>query len=120
MLNFLLKNRPEGATTAALDSAAARGHLHVVHWFTANVPGLACTTTAMDSAACAGHLNVVKFLHSARHEGCTAEAMDLASKRGHLEVNDCVKVSRTGMFYLFFYKKYASYEFSRLVDTQLC
>ena len=82
----MLKNRPEGATAEAIDSAAARGHLHVVQWLTANLPGLASTTMAMDCAACAGHLNVVKFLHKARDEGCTAEAMDLASKRGHLEV----------------------------------
>lgn len=89
MLEFLLKNRSEGASTGAIDSAAAHGHLNVVQWLTANVPGLASTTSAMDGAACAGHLNVVEFLHEARGEGCTVEAMDLASKRGHLEVRRC-------------------------------
>lgn len=86
VLNFLKMYRSEGGTTAAIDSAAANGHLYVVEWLTTNLPALAATTRAMDSAAHAGHFDVVRFLHEARDEGCTVDAMDSAASRGHLEV----------------------------------
>lgn len=83
---FLHKNRSEGATAAAIDSAALTGHLRILQWLTENMPGLAATTAAMDGAAYSGHLEVVRFLHEARREGCTTEAMDSASRRGNFEV----------------------------------
>lgn len=86
VLIYLHKHRSEGATAAAIDSAAHNGHLRVVAWFTKTIPALGATTAAMDGAACAGHLEIVKFLHAHRSEGCTTEAMDSAARRGHLEV----------------------------------
>lgn len=80
------EQRSEGATAAAIDSAALNGHLRIIEWLTVNVPALRGTTAAMDGAACAGHLEVVRFLHSHRSEGCTTEAMDSAARRGHIEV----------------------------------
>lgn len=88
VLDFLHKNRSEGATAAAIDSAAHNGHIQAVRWLTSNIPSLAATAAAMDGAACAGHLEVVKYLHEARGEGCTTEAMDAASRRGHFEVQN--------------------------------
>lgn len=86
VLAFLHEHRSEGATAAAIDSAALNGHLRIIEWLTDNVPALAATTAAMDGAACAGHLEVVRFLHAHRSEGGTAEAMDSAARRGHIEV----------------------------------
>lgn len=96
MLAFLHEHRSEGATAAAVDSAALNGHLRIIEWLTANVPALLGTTAAMDGAACAGHLEVVRFLHSHRSEGCTTEAMDSAARRGHVEVGVLAVAAKVG------------------------
>ncbi|KAK1935386.1 putative ankyrin repeat protein [Phytophthora citrophthora] len=72
-------------TTAAMDMAAAHGHLGIVQWLHANCSE-GCTTAAMDLAAENGHLEIVKWLHANRKEGCTSDAMNGASARGHLHV----------------------------------
>ncbi|KAK1935385.1 putative ankyrin repeat protein [Phytophthora citrophthora] len=74
-----------GFTTAAMDIAAAHGHLGIVQWLRANCSE-GCTTAAMDLAAEHGHLEDVKWLHANRKEGCTSDAMNGASARGHLHV----------------------------------
>ncbi|KAG1685609.1 hypothetical protein DVH05_007907 [Phytophthora capsici] len=74
-----------GCTTAAMDAAAANGHLDVVQWLHANC-SQGCTTSAMDLAAYNGYLETVKWLHANRKEGCTTDAMDGAAASGHLHV----------------------------------
>ncbi|OQS01236.1 ankyrin repeat-containing protein [Achlya hypogyna] len=41
------------------------------------------STAAMDLAAANGHLDVVKYLHAHRNEGCTAKAFEQAISHGH-------------------------------------
>jgi hypothetical protein len=72
-------------TKAAMDGAAARGHLDVVRWLHANCSE-GCTVAAMDLAAKNGHLHVIEWLHENRLEGGTTDAIDYASRSGHLEV----------------------------------
>ncbi|EGZ19424.1 hypothetical protein PHYSODRAFT_558163 [Phytophthora sojae] len=79
-----VRERYPRCTSAAMDIAAANGHLDVVKWLHA-YRSEGCTAAAMDKAA-GGHLKVVQWLHSHRSEGCTAEAMNLAAANGHLGV----------------------------------
>ncbi|GLE08603.1 hypothetical protein PINS_up019888 [Pythium insidiosum] len=84
-VRFLHEHRREGCTAAAMDRAAAGGHVDVVA-FLHHSRTEGCTTLAMDEAAMRGHLEVVRFLHAHRHEGCTAAALEDAVREGHLEV----------------------------------
>jgi len=59
----------EGWTTAAMDGAAANGHLNVVQWLQQNRTE-GCTEAAMDGAASNGFLEAVQWLHENRTEGC--------------------------------------------------
>ncbi|KAE8990066.1 hypothetical protein PR003_g24627 [Phytophthora rubi] len=45
-----------------------------------------CTAAAMDGAAANGHMDVVQWLHHNRNEGCTMDAMDSAAGNGHLDM----------------------------------
>ncbi|RLN47123.1 hypothetical protein BBJ28_00016616 [Nothophytophthora sp. Chile5] len=94
-------------SAAAIDAAAARGHLDVVvflHSLTvvtnpqgdnnaerASDDGGGgrrpwATHMAMDEAAKHGHLHVIQWLFANRTEGCTTDAMDNAAGEGHLDV----------------------------------
>ncbi|KAF0682801.1 Aste57867_25100 [Aphanomyces stellatus] len=44
-----------------------------------------CSTAAMDGAAANGHLATVQFLHTHRTEGCSDVAMRMAAANGHLD-----------------------------------
>ncbi|EQC28730.1 hypothetical protein SDRG_13604 [Saprolegnia diclina VS20] len=80
-----LHERGFECSTAAMDKAAAKGHLEVVQFLhTHRSEG--CTVRAMDNAASNGHLEVVQFLHTHRSEGCTVKALDGAIASGHLDV----------------------------------
>lgn len=68
-----------GCTRAAMNDAAANGHLNVVRWLHDNRTE-GCTTAAMDLAAANGHLEVVQWLHDNRSEGCTTDAIDDAAR----------------------------------------
>ncbi|OQR94206.1 hypothetical protein ACHHYP_01620 [Achlya hypogyna] len=81
----LLHAAGEACTSAAMDLAAANGHIDVV-CFLHEKRTEGCTAAAMDGAAGGGHLAVVAFLHTHRSEGCTTAAMDEAAANGHLEV----------------------------------
>ncbi|KAJ8520437.1 hypothetical protein ON010_g17947 [Phytophthora cinnamomi] len=85
VVRWLHENRTEGCTTAAMDLAAENGNLEVVQWLHNN-RSEGCTTDAMDNAARGGHLDVIKWLHAHRSEGCTAFAMDNAAAAGPLDV----------------------------------
>jgi len=112
-LRWLLSNRTEGRTTAAMDGAAAKGNFQVLQWLhdcahascsskamdaAAGIgrldiikwlhtkASISCTSAAMDDAAAGGYLNVVRWLHANRTEGCTAKAMNLAAANGHMGV----------------------------------
>ncbi|GMF20672.1 unnamed protein product [Phytophthora lilii] len=85
VVRWLHANRTEGCTTTAMDLAAQNGHLEMVQWLHNN-RSEGCTTSAMDMAARGGHLDVIKWLHGHRIEGCTTKAMNNAAATGHLEV----------------------------------
>ncbi|KDO28578.1 hypothetical protein SPRG_06434 [Saprolegnia parasitica CBS 223.65] len=70
--------------TGVLDDVASRDFLPLVR--SLHERGLECSTAAMDLAAANGHLDVVMFLHVQRTEGCTVEALDGAIRSGHLDV----------------------------------
>ncbi|KAF0720840.1 hypothetical protein As57867_000035, partial [Aphanomyces stellatus] len=67
---------------AAIDNAAANGHLDMVQYIHETRESK-CSTQAMDGAAANGHLEVVQFLHDHRTEGCTTDAIDEAAIHGH-------------------------------------
>ncbi|KAL3657618.1 hypothetical protein V7S43_017422 [Phytophthora oleae] len=71
-------------STRVMDSAALRGHLHIIKWLH-HYRDEGCTTAAMDSAAAYGRLDVIQWLHENREEGCTTAAMDSAAAGGHLK-----------------------------------
>ncbi|KAH9146731.1 hypothetical protein AeRB84_009417 [Aphanomyces euteiches] len=85
VLQFLHRRRLEVCTTAAMDVAAANGHLEVVQWLHRH-RSEGCTTEAMNLAAAHGHLEIVSWLHEHRFEGATVSAMDTAAANGHLGV----------------------------------
>ncbi|RLN43697.1 hypothetical protein BBJ28_00013362 [Nothophytophthora sp. Chile5] len=94
VVQWLHANRTEGCTTAAMDGAAVSGHLHVVQWLHAN-RSEGCTTLAMDGAATNGHLEVVQWLHANMSTGCTSGAMSVAASDGHLEVVKWLHANRS-------------------------
>ncbi|ETV91643.1 hypothetical protein H310_13889 [Aphanomyces invadans] len=81
-------------TPAAMDVAAANGHLDVVAFLHRHRTE-GCTTNAMDQAAAKGHLDVVEFLHENRSEGCTVAAMNLALSYDHWDVVQWLHLNRT-------------------------
>ncbi|KAE9087782.1 hypothetical protein PF007_g20240 [Phytophthora fragariae] len=85
VVQWLHRNRNEGCTMDAMDSAAGNGHLDMVKWLHEHTK-MGCTTKAMDAAARGGHLEVVKWLHEHTDEGCTSKAMDGAVHSGALDV----------------------------------
>jgi hypothetical protein len=94
VVEWLDVHRSEGCTVAAMDEAAAAGHLEVVKYLHTN-PREGCTCRAMDGAAGSGHLEVVRWLHVNRSEGCTVTAMDNASLSGHFDVVLSLHCERT-------------------------
>ncbi|RLN43696.1 hypothetical protein BBJ28_00013361 [Nothophytophthora sp. Chile5] len=94
VVQWLHANRTEGCTTVAMDGAAFNGHLRVVQWLHAN-RSEGCTTLAMNGAAACGHLEVVQWLHANRSEGCTTKAMDKAASHSHLDVVQWLHVNRS-------------------------
>ncbi|OWZ04601.1 hypothetical protein PHMEG_00023469 [Phytophthora megakarya] len=61
-------------TIAAMNGAAANGHLSVVEWLHDSIRQ-AYTTEAMDGAARNGHLDVVRWLHENCTEDCSEKAI---------------------------------------------
>ncbi|TYZ52112.1 hypothetical protein PybrP1_003935 [[Pythium] brassicae (nom. inval.)] len=114
MIQWLHTQHLTDGTTGWVNAAAPLGHLHIVQWVYANVPGdirspdamdraahngflevlqlvhanpnSGCTASAMNGAAANGHLDIVKWLHANRAEGCTTTAMDSAAASGHLDI----------------------------------
>lgn len=94
VVTWLHIHRSEGCTTDAMDLAASCGLLRMVQWLHHNRDE-GCTTKAMDSAAQNGHLDVVQWLHSHRAEGCTTKAMNRAALFGHLDVVQWLHTNRS-------------------------
>ncbi|KAJ8329748.1 hypothetical protein O5D80_001948 [Batrachochytrium dendrobatidis] len=95
MLQYVVHHRiGHSLTHAAMDGAAANGHINVVEWIhvqseTGCIESLsmaAASCNAMDDAAANGHLDIVKFLHYNRVEGCTVRAMDKSAAQGQLDI----------------------------------
>ncbi|ETL79086.1 hypothetical protein L917_20206 [Phytophthora nicotianae] len=84
VLRWLFGNENKGCTTEAMSLAARNGHFEVVQWLYKNVK-IKWTSSAMDGAASGGHMDILKWLH-ARGLGCTVSAMDGAARGGHFEV----------------------------------
>ncbi|OWZ09626.1 hypothetical protein PHMEG_00017646 [Phytophthora megakarya] len=80
-------------STRVMDSAALRGHLHIIQWLH-HYRDEGCSTAAMDSAAAYGRLDVVQWLHENREEGCTTAAMDSAVAGGHLKTVQWLAANR--------------------------
>ncbi|CAM9288190.1 unnamed protein product, partial [Heterosigma akashiwo] len=81
----------------AMESAAKRGHLKVIKWFTKNCfqSRSLFAPNIIDTAARAGHLPVVEWLHAEHPRiGCTFMAMDGASFAGHLPVVEWLHAHR--------------------------
>ncbi|CAI5744007.1 unnamed protein product [Peronospora destructor] len=72
-------------TAASEGGAAAGGHIDVVQWLHKNRTE-GCTTEAIDTAAAGGHLATFQWLWSNRTEGCTTAAIDFAIFNGHFAV----------------------------------
>lgn len=85
------------ATTEAMDSAAAMGHLSMVQWLHRHRRE-GCTTKAMNYAAASNHIEVVQWLHANRTEGCTAEAANGAASHGHLQMIEWLHVHEPDCF----------------------
>jgi hypothetical protein len=73
----------EMLSPSSIDRAAELGLLRVL----TEHRGLEATTHAMDSAAAYGHLDVLKWLHANRYEGCTESAIVQALANGHVDVS---------------------------------
>lgn len=58
-----------------------------------------CSAAAMDGAAANGHLDIVRWLHEHRSEGCTSDAMDAAGANGHLYVVRWIYYNRGEKYY---------------------
>ncbi|CAN0287055.1 unnamed protein product, partial [Ascophyllum nodosum] len=71
-------NEPLKFTVAALDGAAAQGHLEVVRWLNSNRPE-GGTGRALIDAAAHGHKHVVEWLLSNREDGDVWRALDAAA-----------------------------------------
>ncbi|EGZ18361.1 hypothetical protein PHYSODRAFT_301057 [Phytophthora sojae] len=73
-------------TVAAMDGAATRGRLDIVHWLYAHRCG-GCSTAAFLGAASHGHLDVLKWLHNFYPMLCDSEKEQvLAAEYGHVGV----------------------------------
>ncbi|KAF0683935.1 Aste57867_24016 [Aphanomyces stellatus] len=77
---------------AAVDAAAAFGHLAMLQWMLDETP--TCSKRALDSAAGGGYLDVVQFLH-ARGAPCSPKAMDFALQAHHFDVARYLRAHRT-------------------------
>ncbi|KAL3657256.1 hypothetical protein V7S43_017916 [Phytophthora oleae] len=102
---------------AAMDNAAAGGHLNVVQWLH-KTRKEGCTAAAIDRAASGGHFDVIFFLHCERVEGCSAKAFVNATAAGQLEVlmwlftnhreqlgRDRLRIYALGKFYILHWLK---------------
>ncbi|KAL3667621.1 hypothetical protein V7S43_007175 [Phytophthora oleae] len=94
VVQWLHANCSQGCTTAAMDRAAQNGHLETVKWLHFNRKE-GCTIDAMNGAAIGGHLHVIKWLHEHTSEGCTTDAMDFAAVGGHFELLKWLHENRT-------------------------
>lgn len=67
VVRWLYFHRAEGGTTAAIEEAAANGHVAVLDWLNRNTPLRASLETSMlkpsalDRAAANGYLGVIRF-----------------------------------------------------------
>ncbi|TYZ68496.1 hypothetical protein PybrP1_005282 [[Pythium] brassicae (nom. inval.)] len=96
MIQWLHVQRVTDGTTGWIDAAAPLGHLHIVQWVYANIPGDTCSAKAMNGAARNGFLEVLQlWLHENRTEGCTVFAMDCAAANGHLDIVKWLHANRT-------------------------
>ncbi len=46
-----------------------------------------CTIAAMNYAAAGGHLDIIKWLSHNRSEGCTTKAIVYAERNGHMNIS---------------------------------
>ncbi|KDO33188.1 hypothetical protein SPRG_02000 [Saprolegnia parasitica CBS 223.65] len=85
VVQWIHSNRPETRSPCAMLCAAENNHLHIVSWLHAHAYPDAL---AMDAAAAAGHLEVVQWLHAVVRSprSCSVRAMDQAAEKGHLDV----------------------------------
>lgn len=94
VVQWLHQNRNEGCTMDAMNAAAANGHLDMVKWLLEHTK-VGCTMKAMDGAARGGHLEVVKWRHEHTDGGCTSKAMDGAARSGALDVMKWLQTNRS-------------------------
>ncbi|GMF39954.1 unnamed protein product [Phytophthora fragariaefolia] len=85
VLRWLYANYWTEPSVDVMDVAAASGNLMMIKWLHENTTAK-FSSAAMDGAAREGHLAIVKWLHENRSEGCTVKAMDDAAAMGHLHV----------------------------------
>ncbi|GMF25285.1 unnamed protein product [Phytophthora lilii] len=78
--NFVLDPR------GMLCCAAEGGDVAVLEWIQATYPAAKCEVAAMDIAAAKGHLAAVQWLHVNRTEGCSKRAMISAATNGHFRM----------------------------------
>jgi len=77
-----------------MDVAAASGNLELVKWLHENAAAT-FSAAAMDGAAKEGHLSVVQWLHENSAAVCTTKAIDEAAAMGHLELVQWLDAYRT-------------------------
>ena len=84
-----LKEKGTIPTTAAIDNAAANGHLTAVKWLDEHCE-VGCTGAAIIAAAEHGYFNIVEWLYmnknSCREKNIIIDSLSMAALNGHLQI----------------------------------
>ncbi|TYZ66659.1 hypothetical protein PybrP1_007477 [[Pythium] brassicae (nom. inval.)] len=86
VVQWLYKHKKDDVGVFAIDAAAEHGHLEISSSGCSQTGARAATAAAMNGAAARGHLRVAQWLHTHRSEGCSRHALRSAVLKRHYDV----------------------------------